>query len=99
MNSSCHPGWRGENCTECVPLPDCLNGFCDKPLECKCQDGYLGQFCHKPKCRDGCDKDNGFCTEPGECWCRPGYTGPTCTECMPYPGCDNGFCEGPWECM
>ena len=57
------------------------------------------QFCHKPICRDGCDKDSGFCTEPGECWCRPGYTGPTCTECLPYPGCANGFCEKPWECM
>merc|ERR1711982_144509 len=67
-------------------------------LECKCQPGWTGHFCHKPICRPGCDETTGFCSKPGECWCRVGWTGPKCETCVPYPGCQNGFCEQPWEC-
>ena len=28
-----------------------------------------------------------------------GWTGPTCNECMRYPGCVNGKCNLPWECI
>ena len=67
-------------------------------MECKCVHGYIGNFCHKAKCREGCHPDNGFCSKPGQCWCRPGWEGPTCETCVKYPGCQNGTCTLPWEC-
>jgi len=95
----CHPGWTGPTCSQCIKLPGCTkHGFCRKPLQCVCKKGYSGTFCHKLKCRQGCDPHNGFCHRPNECWCRPGWSGPTCTECLRYPGCDNGYCLSPWEC-
>lgn len=31
--------------------------------------------------------------------CRPGWHGELCDQCMPYPGCVNGYCDGtPWTC-
>ena len=50
---SCHPGWTGPTCETCIPLPGCSihHGFCTKPLECKCRDGYTGAFCSTMKCR------------------------------------------------
>ncbi len=42
----CHPGWRGPNCTECVPYPGCpAGGTCDEPWECDCPDGVVGEAC------------------------------------------------------
>lgn len=32
--------------------------------------------------------------------CRPGWQGPLCTECMVYPGCRHGSCNGSaWLCI
>lgn len=32
--------------------------------------------------------------------CRPGWTGPLCDECMVYPGCRHGYCNGSaWQCI
>ena len=96
---SCHPGWTGELCDECIKLPGCSrHGHCTKPLECTCDDGYQGNFCSKPICREGCHPQYGFCDRPNECWCKPGWTGQNCTECLTYPGCRNGGCDQPWEC-
>ncbi len=97
---SCHPGWSGPDCDVCIKLPGCSDhGHCSKPMECECDYGYEGHFCHKAKCREGCNATNGFCDKPGECWCRVGWTGPKCETCVPYPGCQNGYCEKPWECI
>ena len=98
-SNSCHPGWTGPNCDICVKLPGCTDhGHCTKPMDCECDYGYEGHFCHKPKCREGCNKTTGFCDKPGECWCKVGWSGPRCETCVPYPGCVNGFCDQPWEC-
>ena len=97
---SCHPGWSGPDCDVCIKLPGCTeHGHCSKPMECICDYGFEGHFCHKAKCRDNCNTTTGFCDHPHECWCHIGWTGPTCEECMPYPGCKNGRCDHPWECI
>ena len=32
--------------------------------------------------------------------CRPGWKGEFCDQCMPYPGCKHGYCNGaPWQCI
>lgn len=32
--------------------------------------------------------------------CRPGWRGPLCNECMVYPGCRHGYCNGSaWQCI
>lgn len=32
--------------------------------------------------------------------CRPGWRGPLCNECMVYPGCKHGSCNGSaWKCV
>ena len=31
--------------------------------------------------------------------CKTGYVGVTCDECHTYPGCKNGYCRNPWECI
>lgn len=32
--------------------------------------------------------------------CRPGWRGPLCNECMVYPGCRHGSCNGSaWQCI
>lgn len=96
----CHPGWTGENCTECIPLPGChwRNGYCSKPMECKCHYGYHGNFCKHANCTSGCHPQYGYCIHPDTCWCHTGWTGEHCSDCMRYPGCQNGKCNLPWEC-
>ena len=70
----CHPGWTGENCTECIPLPGChwRNGYCSKPMECKCHYGYHGNFCKHANCTKGCHDQYGYCIHPDTCWCHTG---------------------------
>ena len=59
-NFSCHPGWTGVNCDQCVTLPGCsYYGYCTKPMECLCKYGYEGHFCNTPTCRDGCNATTG----------------------------------------
>ena len=54
MSFRCHRGWTGPTCEICAPLPGCsINyGYCTKPMECKCKDGYQGRFCNIVKCRE-----------------------------------------------
>ncbi|CAG5134091.1 unnamed protein product, partial [Candidula unifasciata] len=44
-------------------------------------------------CLDGWTGD--YC-DTGEC--RVGWQGKFCKECIPYPGCQKGRCEKPWQC-
>ncbi|KAH7942584.1 hypothetical protein HPB49_025605 [Dermacentor silvarum] len=92
-------GWfRGPKCDECKPLPGCLHGHCTKPLECICDPGWTGIFCHIPVCSPKCHHEHGYCARPNECRCRVGWMGENCSQCCPYPGCRHGSCNKPWEC-
>ena len=34
------------------------------------------------------------------CRCRWGWKGEFCDQCVPYPGCKHGYCNGnPWQCI
>lgn len=35
-------------------------------------DGWEGEDCDVPICREGCDPVHGYCTQPGECRCSLG---------------------------
>ncbi|XP_068597073.1 protein delta homolog 2 [Brachionichthys hirsutus] len=54
----CDPGWGGERCERCVPMPGCLHGSCQQPWQCSCEAGWGGRFC---------DKDLSVCSEQQPC--------------------------------
>ncbi|XP_022071417.2 protein delta homolog 2 [Acanthochromis polyacanthus] len=81
----CDPGWDGERCDRCVPMPGCVHGSCDQPWQCVCMSGWAGRFCDKDlsvcsrlqPCRNGATcvmEDSGDFT----CLCPEGFHGPTC---------------------
>lgn len=43
----CDPGWEGEQCERCVPMPGCRHGYCQQPWQCNCETGWGGRFCDK----------------------------------------------------
>lgn len=43
----CGIGWTHSDCSKCVCLPGCVNGYCQTPFECKCEPGWTGMFCDK----------------------------------------------------
>merc|ERR1712058_142437 len=95
-------GWiLGENCTELLSLRSCVHGSAKSAEElCVCDDGWTGEHCNIPECKDGCSSEYGYCSEPDECMCKLGWEGELCDQCVPYPGCDvtHGSCKEPWEC-
>lgn len=48
----CDPGWDGEQCERCVPMPGCLHGSCQQPWQCSCEPGWGGRFCDKGQKHD-----------------------------------------------
>ncbi|XP_013890125.1 protein delta homolog 2, partial [Austrofundulus limnaeus] len=82
---SCDPGWDGELCDRCVPMPGCVHGSCLQPWQCTCETGWGGRFCdkdltvclQKQPCQNGATcvmEDSGDFT----CLCLEGFHGPTC---------------------
>lgn len=43
----CDPGWGGQHCDHCVPMPGCVHGSCQQPWQCSCDEGWAGRFCDK----------------------------------------------------
>ncbi|ROT78064.1 hypothetical protein C7M84_003247 [Penaeus vannamei] len=73
---------------------------CTDAGEVRCVDGWEGEDCDVPICREGCDPVHGYCTQPGECRCSLGWRGENCSECTPLPGCQHGFCNSTsFECL
>ena len=54
-------GYQGHDCTDCSLLPGCVHGHCERPLECTCEEGWEGEFCNIPECREGCHPIFGSC--------------------------------------
>ncbi|XP_070697546.1 protein delta homolog 2 [Pempheris klunzingeri] len=81
----CDPGWDGERCDLCVPMPGCLHGSCQQPWQCSCEPGWGGRFCDKdlsvcserPPCQNGATCVMG---DGGEytCLCPDGFHGRDC---------------------
>ncbi|XP_069033301.1 protein delta homolog 2 isoform X2 [Embiotoca jacksoni] len=80
----CDPGWDGERCDRCVPMPGCRYGSCQQPWQCSCQPGWGGRFCDKDltvcsqqPCQNGATcvlQDGGDFS----CLCPEGFIGPSC---------------------
>merc|ERR1712215_386422 len=96
---NCLNGYEGENCTEIISHPFCKNGVARSAVEpCVCFEGWQGDLCDVPICKEGCSERNGYCVEPDQCLCNLGWKGELCKTCAPYPGCMHGYCDKPWEC-
>uniref|UniRef100_A0A2P2I491 Delta-like protein n=1 Tax=Hirondellea gigas TaxID=1518452 RepID=A0A2P2I491_9CRUS len=97
----CDQHYYNTTCNKlCRPRDDQFGHYsCNKSGNKVCVDGWMGATCEKPICKEGCHPEHGDCSRPGECSCRPGWHGELCAQCMPYPGCVNGYCDGtPWTC-
>ncbi|KAK0410364.1 hypothetical protein QR680_005090 [Steinernema hermaphroditum] len=62
-----------------------------------CREGWTGDKCLTPVCKDGCL--HGVCAKPNTCRCEAGWTGPQCTECVPHKNCVHGTCQKPFSCV
>ena len=69
FNFRCQNGWKGSSCDECMELPGCLHGSCEKhngdkiPNSCHCEDGWMGHLCDQPICAKGCNMSHAHCTK------------------------------------
>nr|XP_046477191.1 von Willebrand factor D and EGF domain-containing protein-like isoform X2 [Neodiprion pinetum] len=82
---------------------NCINGKCDGPTECKCNDGYVksqtNSFICRPKCRPCL---YGKCTKSQLCTCDKGYrlssNQQTCEPICNAPICNGKLCVSPNVC-
>ncbi|GFQ71749.1 protein serrate [Trichonephila clavata] len=98
----CSPHYYDYTCSKfCRPRDDRFGHYkCDEQGDKVCLEGWQGPNCETAVCKLGCHPEHGFCTVPGECQCRPGWKSELCDQCMPYPGCKHGYCNGsPWQCI
>jgi len=100
----CFDGWKGDNCTECIPLAGCVKGKCaDHPHTCSCEDGWEGALCNMPICNPPCEHGKCVVGDDGEhlCKCETGWAKEACNQCAPYWECPNqgdDACSLPNEC-
>ncbi|KAL8219824.1 UNVERIFIED_CONTAM: hypothetical protein K2H54_034457 [Gekko kuhli] len=112
VQRTCHYGWTGPLCDECILFPGCVHGSCTEPWKCNCETNWGGLLCdknlnycgsHRP-CENG-----GTCAnkEPDEyeCLCPEGFHGRNCenevTDCLSEPCSHGGICQstsGDFKC-
>ncbi|XP_023343026.1 protein delta homolog 1 [Eurytemora carolleeae] len=94
---SCDSWYVGDLCQYEWKHADCINGV---GPTCECIEGWQGETCTEPICKDGCHPIFGSCEKPGECTCtHDSMGGDLCKECTPAPECLHGTCEGPGDCI
>ncbi|KAJ8297576.1 hypothetical protein KUTeg_024107 [Tegillarca granosa] len=94
----CLSGWEGEFCTKAKCSPGCNleHGYCEKPYECRCYNGWSeADKCNKCLLDPNCL--NGHCHIPYQCICNDGWQGKYCNidtnYCSKYKPClNNGTC-------
>lgn len=42
----CKPGWKGSNCSQCIPHESCVHATCNRAYQCICKKGWGGRYCH-----------------------------------------------------
>lgn len=87
----CHSGWTGNFCHTPVCRDGC-RGYCRKPFECRCRQGWKGVNCDECLTKPGCH--HGFCVQPWQCICLPGWSGAFCNHeldyCSSHVPCQHG---------
>lgn len=94
---TCASGWRGENCTECIPeanpcgeLASCVSD--GRQFSCRCRPGFGDEPPCAPVCDQGCR--HGTCVAPDVCRCSAGAAGPACDACStPNPCSEWALCS------
>ncbi|KAK6022891.1 EGF-like domain protein, partial [Ostertagia ostertagi] len=96
FRSTCHQFYYGNGCQRYCKSS--ISYTCDAEGKRICQEGWSGEQCDQPICRDGCQY--GRCVEPGRCECDHGFFGLTCKECRRSENCRHGKCRDnqPFTC-
>ncbi|XP_073825962.1 uncharacterized protein [Musca autumnalis] len=86
INGHCKP-----NCK------NCLNGVCNEPDVCQCNDGFIWNQSLQSCQQFGCYCENGYCSQPGQCVCNKGYRKLESDFCEPI--CDDPVCPKYSTCV
>ena len=88
----------GGQCLDTVIRGCYNNGTCIAPNRCQCAEGYTGDDCSIPVCKNEC-KNFGNCTAPNVCTCEKGWSGHDCSVALCAQECANGgICTAPDVC-
>ncbi|XP_014347223.1 protein delta homolog 1 isoform X2 [Latimeria chalumnae] len=90
---------------DCKPGCHSVNGYCEKPGECRCNEGWRGALCNKCVRFPGCL--HGSCNKPWQCVCEEGWVGSLCDidihPCAVRPCANNSTCietrDGGYICV
>ncbi|XP_071548021.1 uncharacterized protein [Panulirus ornatus] len=98
-----HPWSHHAHANDHTTLHYALKVICVDPFHgtrcTQCSEGWTGEDCQQPVCREGCHPEHGNCSRPGQCRCAPGWGGPLCSECVKPTNCEHGSCTANEPCV
>jgi hypothetical protein len=104
--ANCTTQWTGDNCTIPIchgrngsdPLVCHGNGTCDRPDNCTCSNGFIGETCEFIVKSNETIHEN--CTGADSCNCTTGWTGYKCSVpiCFGFNTSDPLVCSGKGTC-